>query len=90
MVDRLQQAIHVYNPLLVQQLASTTMLDEMHSVLSAGDVEGDGFTPLIYTCFEGHVALVRLLLDAGADKRRQTTVMYSTAHGVQQRAHRHF
>ena len=33
--------------------------------------EGDGFTPLIYTCFEGHVALVRLLLEAGADKRKQ-------------------
>ena len=37
LAERLQQAIA--NPLLAQQLASTTMLDEMFDMLAAGDVE---------------------------------------------------
>jgi len=85
LVERLQQAID--NPLLAQQLASTTMQEEMHSMLNAGDVEsirlwldvgvdvdiaeeGEVWTPMLITCFKGHVALVRLLLDAGADTQK--------------------
>ena len=64
LAERLQQAIG--NPLLAQQLASTTMLDEMKRMLIAGDVESirlwldagvdvdiadeDRMTPLTGTC----------------------------------------
>jgi len=68
LVERLQQAID--NPLLAQQLASTTMLPELKRMLLAGDVESiglwldagvdvdvvheEGWTPLLLTCYKGH------------------------------------
>ena len=63
LAERLQQAIG--NPLLAQQLASTTMIPEMYDMLAAGDVairlwldagvdvknaDEDGMTPLTGTC----------------------------------------
>jgi ankyrin repeat protein len=84
LAERLQQAMK--NPLLARQLASMMMLDEMERLLIAGDVESirlwldagvdvdiateNGWSPLLITCWQGHVALVRLLLDAGANKEK--------------------
>ena len=72
LAERLQQAMK--NPLLAQQLASTTMLPELKRMLLAGDVESirlwldagvdvdvvheEGWTPLLLTCYKGHAYVV--------------------------------
>ena len=101
MVERLNHAIH--NPLLARQLASTVILDEMYDMLIDGDVESirlwldagvdvdiateDGRTPLILTCYKGHVALVKLLIDAGADKEKADSGGFTPLFVVCQEGH---